>query len=299
MGGPAYEPIKGNKSPFRFPNSYAGKPLFYEWTRDYIKMMELNKQGRLKEIDGFAPFVDNPMDIEWGPDGSMYVLEYGDGYFAENPDAQLSKINYVRGNRSPIAKVSANPAGGAAPLTVQFSTAGTTDPDGDTLKYAWDFDGDGKVDSRAQHPAFTYERNGEFQPVVKVTDETKRTASADVKVLVGNQEPVVELITTPKPDDPARAVPVRSDDHLRGQDHRRPAGGLLEGHRGLHPRPRAARPPAVLDGGLHRHVHRAAGHGPRRRGEPERHLRRLLHRRRGPQRHRRGAVHAAGPSARR
>ena len=133
MGGPAYEPIKGNKSPFRFPNSYAGKPLFYEWTRDYIKMMELNKQGRLKEIDGFAPFVDNPMDIEWGPDGSMYVLEYGDGYFAENPDAQLSKINYVRGNRSPIAKVSANPAGGAAPLTVQFSTAGTTDPDGDTL----------------------------------------------------------------------------------------------------------------------------------------------------------------------
>ena len=203
MGGPAYTPIKGNKSPFRFPNSYAGKPLFYEWTRDYIKMMELNKQGRLKEIDGFAAFVDNPMDIEWGPDGSMYVLEYGDGYFAENPDAQLSKINYVRGNRSPIAKVSANPAGGAAPLTVQFSTAGTTDPDGDTLKYAWDFDGDGKVDSRAQHPAFTYRRNGEFRPVVKVTDETKRTASADVKVLVGNQEPVLELITTPKPDDPA------------------------------------------------------------------------------------------------
>ena len=48
----------------------------------------------------------------------------------------------------------------------------------------------------------TYKRNGEFRPVVKVTDETKRTASADVQVLVGNQRPGVELVTTPKPDDP-------------------------------------------------------------------------------------------------
>jgi glucose/arabinose dehydrogenase len=203
MGGPAYEPIKGNKSPFRFPNSYAGKPLFYEWSRDYIKLMELDKRGRVDEIDGFAPFVDNPMDVEWGPDGSLYVLEYGDGYFAENPDAQLSKINYVRGNRSPIAKISATPTGGRAPLTVQFSSAQTTDPDGDKLTYRWDFDGDGKVDSRAANPGFVYTRDGEFRPTLKVTDETGRTASADVEVLVGNQQPVVELVTNPKPDDPA------------------------------------------------------------------------------------------------
>jgi cytochrome c len=203
MGGPAYVPKRGNKSPLRFPNRYAGKPLFYEWSRDYIKLMELDKRGRLDEIQSFAPFVDNPMDIEWGPDGTMYVLEYGDGYFAENPDAQLSKINYVRGNRSPVPKIAATPAGGAAPLTVQFSTAGTTDPDGDKLSYAWDFDGDGKTDSRSPNPSHTYTKEGEFRPVVKVTDKTKRTASADVEILVGNQQPELELVTTPKPDDPA------------------------------------------------------------------------------------------------
>ncbi|MDA0181382.1 PQQ-dependent sugar dehydrogenase [Solirubrobacter phytolaccae] len=203
MGGPAYEPIKGNKSVFRFPNSYAGKPLFYEWTRDYIKMIELNKVGRVDEIDGFAPFVDNPMDVEWGPDGSLYVLEYGDGYFAENPDAQLSKINYVRGNRSPVVKVAASVHGGRAPLAVQFSSVGTTDPDGDKLTYAWDFDADGKVDSSAPNPGYTYTKNGEYRATVKVTDQTKRTASADVRILVGNQEPVLELVTTPKANDPA------------------------------------------------------------------------------------------------
>ena len=35
------------------------------------------------------------MDIEFGPDGALYVLEYGDGYFAENPDAQLARIDFV------------------------------------------------------------------------------------------------------------------------------------------------------------------------------------------------------------
>ncbi len=47
---------------------------------------------------------DNPMDLEFGPDGALYVLEYGDGFFAENPDAQLSRIDFIGtgGNRSPL-----------------------------------------------------------------------------------------------------------------------------------------------------------------------------------------------------
>ena len=75
-------------------------------------------------------FVDNPMDMEFGPDGALYVLEYGDGYFAENPDAALSKINFVRGNHTPVVKVAANPGGGQAPLKVAFSSAGTVERTG-------------------------------------------------------------------------------------------------------------------------------------------------------------------------
>jgi hypothetical protein len=51
--------------------------------------------------------IDNPMDMEFGPDGSLYLLEYGDGFFAENPDTKLTKVNFVRGNYSPIVKVAA------------------------------------------------------------------------------------------------------------------------------------------------------------------------------------------------
>ena len=195
--------------------------------------------------------------MEFGPDGALYVLEYGDGYFAENPDAQLSKINFVRGNRTPIVKVAANPAGGAAPLTVAvLARAGTTDPDGDKLSFAWDFDGDGKVDIARSEPDVTRSPgNGEYRPDAEGDRQDRAHASADVPVLVGNQPPVVELDHDTEAGRSGGAVPVRSRRHLRGHDHRRPAGRLLQGHRGLRPRPRAARPPAVLDGGLHGHVH--------------------------------------------
>jgi hypothetical protein len=39
--------------------------------------------------------VDNPIDMEFGPDGALYVLEYGDGYYIANPEAQLSRIEYA------------------------------------------------------------------------------------------------------------------------------------------------------------------------------------------------------------
>ena len=247
MGGPAFEPV-GNSSVFRFPNYYKGVPLFYEWSRDYIKEFRLNGR-KLGEIRPFPVFVDNPMDMEFGPDGSLYVLEYGDGYFAENPDAQLSKINFVRGNHSPIAKIAAEPNERAdAPLEVKFSSAGTNDPDGDAIAYAWDFQSDGTVDSTEANPTFSYTAKGTYNASLKVTDRTGRTGSTYVRVLVGNAEPVVELTVTT----PTSPFQFGDDRDLRRQGHRRHAGRLHEGHRGLRARPRDARPPAVLDRGLHR-----------------------------------------------
>ncbi|HET6480315.1 MAG TPA: PKD domain-containing protein, partial [Actinoplanes sp.] len=126
---------------------------------------------------------------------------YGDGFFAENPDAQLARIDYVRGNRTPIVKVAATPTSGQAPLTVAFSSAGTSDPDGDRISYAWDFNGDGRVDSRVANPTYTFTQNGNYRPTLKVTDSTGRSASAEVKIPVGTAAPVVRF-TTPQTGQP-------------------------------------------------------------------------------------------------
>ncbi|MFF5173229.1 PQQ-dependent sugar dehydrogenase [Micromonospora sp. NPDC000089] len=201
MAGPAYQYDKRDTrgaTAVGWPAYYNGKPLFYEWTRDYIKAFKEDRRGRVTGIEPVLPSIttDNPMDMEFGPDGALYMLEYGDGYFSENPEAQLSRIDYIgwTGNHSPTPKVAATPTNGTAPLTVTFSSAGTTDPDGDKLKYEWYLDDDDKVDSRAVNPTFTYRENGSYDATLKVTDRKGRSASASVRIVVGNVAPVVELI---------------------------------------------------------------------------------------------------------
>ncbi len=102
------------------------------------------------------------MDMEFGPENALYTLEYGTGYFAELPAAQLARIDYVRnGQYTPVVRATGTPASGTtAPLTVQFSSAGTTDANGDRLAYAWDFDSNGTVDSRQANPTHTYTAQG-------------------------------------------------------------------------------------------------------------------------------------------
>ncbi|MBB2988248.1 PQQ-dependent sugar dehydrogenase [Terracoccus luteus] len=197
MAGPAYYFDRRNTSKTKWPASLQGKPFFYEWSRDYIKSFTLNNKDQITAIEDVLPsfIIDNPMDMEFGPDGSLYVLEYGDGYFSQNPEAQLSRIDYAPNNKTPIVKVNAEETVGSAPLTVNFTSAGTYDPDGDALTYAWDFDADGKVDSRKQYPAYTYRENGDYRAILKVTDSTGRSASAEYLIHVGPVAPVISFVT--------------------------------------------------------------------------------------------------------
>src|SRR5690606_2252535 len=159
----------------------------------YVKAF--HKDGRIEDV--LPSFVfDNPMDMEFGPDGALYVLEYGDGYFSENPDAQLARIDYIgnTGNHTPVPAVQASVTAGRAPLPVRFTSTGTSDADGDRLTYAWDFDADGKVDSRSPEASFPFTRNGLYNATLRVSDPSGRSASASVRIVVGNDPPVVEFV---------------------------------------------------------------------------------------------------------
>ena len=122
-------------------------PLFYEWTRDYIKAFftEGGDVTRIEDVARRRSTSQNPIDMEFGPDGSLYVLNYGNGFFGKNlPGAELVRIDYLgpRGNRSPTVTVAADQAEGAAPADRAVHEHGGR-PGGSPLKYAWDFDADG------------------------------------------------------------------------------------------------------------------------------------------------------------
>ncbi|MEU4164087.1 ThuA domain-containing protein [Actinoplanes sp. NPDC026670] len=198
MGGPQYDYDRRLANPMKFPEYYDDTVVFGEFTRNRLFAFRTDGRDRLLSIEplltGFT--WANPMDMEFGPDGQLYVLEYGNGFFRANPEAQLSTVRYVKDGRSPVARASASPTSGPAPLTVQFASTGTADPDpGDTITLGWDFTGDGTIDSTVADPSFTYTANGTYNARLTVTDSTGRTAVATRTITVGNTAPVVEVVT--------------------------------------------------------------------------------------------------------
>jgi cytochrome c len=195
-GGPIYKYDAESTSDTKFPEYYNNSVVFGEFTRDKLFMMRTDGKGNLVGVEQFLPgFVfDNPMEMQFGPDGSLYMLEYGDGFFRPNPDAQLSVIRYVKGTRSPVAVMNATPTSGTAPLTVQFSSTGSFDPDpGESISYAWDFENDGTVDSADPNTSHTYTQNGQYTAKLTVTDSSGKTAVLTRLITVGNTAPAVSV----------------------------------------------------------------------------------------------------------
>ncbi|WP_030123197.1 PQQ-dependent sugar dehydrogenase [[Kitasatospora] papulosa] len=209
MGGPVYRYDAASTSPVKFPESFDGDFFAGEFGRKWIKRIEQAGDGTVQSVNAFPWQGTQVMDMAFGPDGALYVLDYGTGYFNGDENSAVYRIENVTGGRSPLAQASADRTSGTSPLTVRFSSAGTSDPDGDPLTYAWKF-GDGGT-STAAGPSHTYTADGQYTAELTVSDGTGRTATASVAVTVGNTAPTVklELPLDGRIIDPGAAVPFR------------------------------------------------------------------------------------------
>ncbi|MFB7132690.1 ThuA domain-containing protein [Streptomyces sp. NPDC056237] len=195
MSGPVYHYDKKNPSTTKFPAYFEGASFFYEWSRDFVKEIRFDKDQKLLKINDFlsSQKFNKPMDMTFGPDGSLYVLEWGSSFGGGNNDSGLYRIDYAQGQRAPVAKAAASATDGPVPLKVDFSSDGSNDPDGDTLSYAWDFDGDRTYDSTEANPTHTYTVKGDFTAQLKVTDSTGKSGYANIPVTAGNTAPKVTI----------------------------------------------------------------------------------------------------------
>ncbi|MBB5803588.1 glucose/arabinose dehydrogenase [Saccharothrix ecbatanensis] len=191
MGGPVYRYNPNLNSSVKFPQSYDGHFFAAEFGRRWIKDIAVNADGTRGAITSFPWTGTQVMDSAFGPDGALYVLDYGTGWFAGDANSALYRIEHVTGGLAPIAKAAADKTSGQAPLAVTFSSAGSSDPDGDAITYRWNF-GDGGT-STAANPQHTYSANGVHTATLTVTDSTGRTATASVQITVGNTAPTVTL----------------------------------------------------------------------------------------------------------
>jgi len=188
MGGPVYRYDANLSSSVKFPTALNGQFFAGEYGRRWIKAIAVNGDGSRGEISNFPWTGTQVMDMAFGPDGALYVLDYGTG----SNNQALVRVEYIGGgNRSPIAQASANRLSGPAPLAINFSSAGSSDPEGGALGYLWTF-GDGTT-STAANPTKTYTANGTYTPTLRVTDPTGLSGTASLVINVGNTAPTVTL----------------------------------------------------------------------------------------------------------
>ena len=186
----------------QFPAEYVGNFFYADYTQNWIRRLTLDANGN---VTGSLPF--EPMDgssdgpsgdivhLTQGPDGALYYTDLGysdvGGVFGTG---KIRRIRYIPpGNLPPEVSSSALPTSGLPPLTVNFSSAGTLDPEGQPLTYLWDF-GDGTNDG-SPNPTHVYGTSGEYTVVLTVSDGTTSRNATPFTITVGN--PPQPTIVTP------------------------------------------------------------------------------------------------------
>ncbi|MFD1829605.1 PQQ-dependent sugar dehydrogenase [Streptomyces desertarenae] len=191
MAGPVYRYDPGLDSPVKFPEAYDGDFFAGEFGRRWIKRIEHDADGTVQAVNPFPWTGTQIMDMAFGPDGALYVLDYGTAWFGGDENSALYRIENASDGHSPVAQAKADRTSGRAPMRVSFSSAGSSDADGDALTYSWDF-GDGTT-STQPNPTHTYRTNGTYTATVTAKDPSGRTGSASVHLTVGNTAPTVVL----------------------------------------------------------------------------------------------------------
>lgn len=193
-GGYQYDP--DSDSDRKWPEYFDGKAVFADWNDSRLFSVQLtDDRSKVADVSRMLQqqnFI-RPHALQFGPDGALYVIEWGSGFGGNNADSGIYRIDYVQGNRAPIAQFATDKTSGPAPLTVAFDSTGSRDPDGQPITLAWDFDGNGTTDSTEAKPSHTYTTAGVFTARLTVTDSDGRTAVSNRTITAGNTAPTITV----------------------------------------------------------------------------------------------------------
>jgi glucose/arabinose dehydrogenase len=176
-----------------FPGDYQQSFFFGDYSWQWIRRLVLAADGlTVTSVSDFQNPSGYVTDLISGPDGALYATDVVTG--------TVQRISSIGSNRPPVARATATPSQGAAPLTVQFSGDDSSDPDGDPITMLWDF-GDGSPTSTDTAPQHTYAAQGGYTATLTVSDDRITNPGSDsmsVPIVVGT--PPVVTISEPTSD---------------------------------------------------------------------------------------------------
>ncbi len=184
----------------KWPAYFDSKAIWADWNNSRLFTVQMNADGtNYTDINRFLPSLPmvRPHALQFGPDGALYMIEWGGGFNGNNTDSGIYRIDYVEGNRAPVARVTTNKTSGPAPLTVEFDGSESFDADTGSatgLTFAWDYDGNGTTDATTPTGSHTYTTAGNYTARLTVTDEGGRTGTTNIDIVAGNTAPTVDLV---------------------------------------------------------------------------------------------------------
>ena len=124
--GPTYRFNPALSIPTPLPAWLDGKVFFADHEREIIRLATLNDARGIAKIDSFMTDVkwSGIVDIQQGPNGSLYLAEYGHGYYTANPTAKISRVDYVGKPCGSVSVGHTAPARGTAPSLAYADAAG-------------------------------------------------------------------------------------------------------------------------------------------------------------------------------
>lgn len=193
IGGPLYHFNAASESKAKFPEYFDGSWFIADWMRNWIKVVHFDSDDKIVKIDSFmsSSSFKKPIHMNFGNDGILYLIEYGSNWF-NNTDSRLVKIEYISGNRAPVAEISADSKYGGLPFTVKLTARKSIDADKDSLTYQWSLE-NGIMISEEQDIAYTLEKPGKHNITLTVSDPSGAKDTTSISVYAGNSKPLVKI----------------------------------------------------------------------------------------------------------
>ena len=196
----------------QFPVEYRGDYFFADYAQNWIKRLTFDTNGNVTGVVAFEPLdgaadgpYGDPAKLIQGPDGSLYYVDIGFDTWHDPNEAAIRRIRFTSGNQPPVVAADGTPRSGPAPLLVAFTSAGSFDPEGLPLSYAWTF-GDGGTSTQA-NPTHSYATEGTFVARLTVSDGPNPTTSGAINISVGSP-PTANILS------PSEGAPFRAGDGI-------------------------------------------------------------------------------------